>query len=681
MLPGLHIDWETRSHADLPRVGAQRYALDLSTEIICLGWCFTGDPRAYPEDVGVGSWTLGQRFPRPLLEWVAAKKRVVAHSAAFERWIWNIVLARTLPDPIPWLLVEQQDCTLARAAAVHLPQSLDGLASVLHCEEQKDLEGRALMLKYCKPRKANDDGTTLWWDDPADLLRIGAYCGQDVATECAVDALVPPLSDFERRVWELDQRINDRGFAVDLPLVHKALAAVAAAKRRADDRMWEITEGAVRTVGQVQKLKDWLTARGIPTETVRDGDEELLIAFELTGDAVAQEAVRLRWSASKTFKFQAMLNCAAEDWRVRGSLAYSATIQRRWAGRGVQPHNMKRIGDVDEKLVEDALWALETFETGDEIIDALEVSCGEPLEALSLCARPMIICDPGKRLIGADATNIEGRFNAWNAGEQWKLEAFRAYDRGEGPDMYRIMAAMVTERPVETVTRDERQTKGKVPELACGYQGGLNAFQKMAYTQRPPVIVSDALATQVVAMWRERNPAIVASWGELQDAAINAVDYQGTIFSACGGKIRYVSDGQFLMCELPSKGIIHYPAPVVEWKHKIIDIDGEEVEINRRGVTYRTPQGKRMQKRDLYGGAQCAHVVSGMARDYLCERMLEAEEAGYVLVLTVHDELLAEQQSSQGSVEEFAAIMGKAPTWAPGLPVAAKAWEDVRYVK
>lgn len=681
MIPGLHIDWETRSCADLRRVGAQRYALDPTTEIICMAWRYEG-VAPLPGAVRLsGVWEAWTPFPEEVLAWVNAGGRVVAHNAVFERWVWNQCLPRQISAAPPELRSEQQDCTMARAAAVSLPQSLDGLASVLHCEEQKDMAGQALMLKYCKPRKITSDGEIIWWNDPGDLHKLGLYCGQDVATECSVNALVPPLSDFERRVWELDQRINDRGFAVDVPLVRKALAAVDAAKRRADDRMAALTEGAVRTVGQVGKLKDWLTARGIPTGTVRDGDEDLLIAFELTSDEVAREAVLLRWSASKTFKFQAMIDMAADDGRVRGSLNYSGTITRRWAGRGVQPHNMKRIGEADETMVADAPWALESFETGDEIVDALELTCGEPLEALSLCARPMIIAGAGKRLIGADASNIEGRFNAWNAGEAWKLEAFRAYDADVGPDMYRTMAALVVERPVETVTRDERQTKGKVPELACGYQGGLKAFQKMAYTQRPPVIVSDALATQVVALWRDRNPAIVASWAELQDAAINAVDYQGTIFSACGGKIRYVSDGQFLMCELPSKGIIHYPAPVVEWKQKIIDIDGEEVVLNKRGVTYRVPVGKKMWKRDLYGGAQCAHVVSGMARDYLCERMLEAEEAGYVLVLTVHDELLAEQLSGQGSVEEFAAIMGKAPTWAPGLPVAAKAWEDVRYVK
>ena len=624
----------------------------------------------------------GETFPEEILRWAAAGGRVVAHNAAFERWIWNaVLLPRNLGLLYPALVVEQMDCTLARAAAVSLPQSLDGLAKVLGLPEQKDAEGYALMMKYCKPRRIEPDGTIVWWNDPSDLRRLGVYCGQDVATECAADELVPPLSDFERRVWELDQRINDRGFAVDLPFVRKALAAVGVAKRRAGDRMWELTEGAVRTVGQVAKLKAWLESRGIPTSTVRDGDEDLLIAFELTGDTVAEEAIRLRWSASKTFKFASMLACAGPDNRVRGSLGYCVAISRRWAGRGVQPHNMKRIGDNDEAMVADTLWALEAFETGDEIVDALEVACGEPLEALSLCARPMIIAERGKRLIGADASNIEGRFNAWNAGEAWKLQAFRDYDAGIGPDMYRVMAASVVERPVESVTRDERQTKGKVPELACGYQGGLVAFQKMAYTQRPAVIVPDVLATQIVAMWRERNPAIVTSWAELQDAAINAVDYRGTIFTACGGKIRYVCDGSFLMCELPSKGVIHYLSPTVEWKSKIIDIDGEEVEINKRGVTYRVPVGKHMHKRDLYGGAQCAHVVSGMARDYLAERMLAAEEAGYALVLTVHDELLAEALSSQGSVEEFAAIMGQAPKWAPGLPVAAKAWEDVRYVK
>jgi DNA polymerase len=671
--PALHLDFETRSCADLSRVGAQRYALDPTTEIICMAWRFTGVEPVHPGEPLGGLWRPGLAFPLDVLGWVAEGRRVVAHNAAFERWIWN-------QAGLGNLRIEQQDCTLARAAALSLPQSLDGLAAVLNASERKDAEGHKLMKKLSKPRKVTADGEVVWWNDTADLERLGAYCTQDVATECAVDELVPLLSDFERRVWELDQRINDRGFAVDVPIVRKALAAVAAAKRRADERVSVLTEGYVRTVGQVGKLKAWLMERGIPADTVRDGDADLECALEVTGDTVAAEAVRLRWSASKTFKFEAMLDIASPvDGRVRGSLAYSGTIQRRWAGRGAQPHNMKRIGDTDETLVDDALWALETFETEDEIVDALETTCGEPLEALSLCARPMIIAAPGKRLIGADASNIEGRFNAWNADEQWLLQAFRDYDAGTGADLYRVQASVSLGKPIEHVTKDDRQLWGKVPFLACGYQGGVVAFQKMGANYG--VSVSTPVVRQIVDGFRATNPAIVASWAELQDAAVNAVDYQGTIFTACKGRIRYVSNGSFLMCRLPSGGIIHYPAPSVEWKQKIIDIDGEEITLNKRGVTYRVPVGKQMWKRDLYGGAQCAHVVSGMARDYLCERMLAAEEAGYVLVLTVHDELLAEMPHGQGSVEEFAAIMGVAPTWAPGLPVAAKAWEDLRYVK
>ena len=653
-----HLDFETRSAVDLNKAGAYRYAMDPSTEVLCLSYRVGDGP--------IQRWSPGD----PPLQ-VA---RMLAHNAAFERAIWNHTLGW------PTLSPEMQDCTLARGVAVGLPASLEMLGQVLGAPVQKDKDGHRLMLKLCKPRKVHDDGRIEWWSDVSDLDRLAAYCDQDVRSECAVDERLPRLSGRERAVWELDQQINDRGFALDVSRVQAALSAVTEAKRRADRRMWRITEGKVGTCSQTGKLVGWIVGRGIPCASVAKGEiDEIVLLADLFDDPLVEDVIRLRRSAarSSTAKYKAMLDCVCPDGRVRGTLAYHGAHPGRWAGRLVQPQNFPRVDDPD--AVEAALALLHRADA----VDAIEAVVGPPMEVLSKCLRSMIVAPAGKKLIGGDFSNIEGRVNAWFAGEHWKLDAFRAYDAGEGPDLYRVMAGEILDKTPTDISKVERQTTGKVPELACGYQGGLKAFQKMAYTQDPPVRVTDAEARSIVRLWRDRNPGIVASWSELQDAAIQAVEARGCIVPVLGDKVRYVADAKFLYCKLPSGRVIHYPSPSVSWKEKVVTIDDEEIVLRNRGVTFYGVDSvtKRWGPQDLYGGMQCNHIVQGTARDLMVEAMFAVEKAGYPIVLTVHDELLCEVDEDFGSVEEFESLMGELPVWAEGLPLVAQAWSDKRYVK
>jgi len=673
MSPTLHIDLETRSAADLKKVGAHRYAEDPTTSIICASYRFN--------DGQVKRW-LGEEVPDEVFDHVADGLPVAGHNQQFERCVWNArigVLETIRMRP------EQQDCTMARAAAMGLPHSLDNLGKALNLKFQKDKDGHALMMRMCKPRTREPEIT--WHEDAADVQRLAAYCDRDVETECDADTHVPALSERERRVWILDQKINDRGFAVDLPLVQAAHHAVIEAQRRADDEMWRITGGAITKATQTKKLAEWVQSRGIPCTSVADEEiDDLLVGADMLDDKPVEAALTLRRNSAGAFKFEAMLRAVCSDGRIRGTLQYHGTHGGRWAGRVVQPQNFKRVSEEQEEQVALAMDLLRRYGASPaKALDAMQMLLDiPPLEALSLCARPMIIARPGHELLDADFSNIEGRLNAWFAGSRTKVAAFEAFDRGEGHDMYKVTAASILGKDPGDVTKSERQDWGKVPELACGYQGGWRALQKQA--SKLGLTLARGRATEIVTGWRESplNHAIVDLWAEVQQAAIDAVRAPGLIVPALRGKVQYLKpqEADFLWCCLPSGRVISYAQPRVGWTKKVIDVDGEQLELDNFGLTFWGQKSGRWMKLDLYGGMQCAHIVSGTARDLLVEAMFAVEAQGVPVILSVHDELLAEVPAGRMSADEFKAIIAQSkPEWADGLPLVSAAWKDVRYVK
>jgi DNA polymerase len=674
--PTVHLDFETRSACDLKKLGLHRYAHDPSTEVICASWRFDDGP--------VQRWKIGEPplFLNPLIDHIASGGQVIAHNAAFERAMWNTVLPRQL-GLLPELRPEQQDCTQARGQAMGLPASLEALGAAVKADVQKDKEGHRLMLRMCKPKSIDDSGHVTWHEKPEDVARLQDYCDLDVLSECSVDARVPRLSDRERRIWLLNQRFNDRGVLIDIPMAAKAQAVVDYARKAADERMWRLTNGAVTTCNQTARIVAWLSSRGIPCTSVADGQtEELLAGAEVFDDAVAEQVINLRRSSVKAFKFETMLAAACPDGRVRGTIAYHGAHTGRDAGRIIQPQNMKRLDDDagDPETVRIALEILRASVSAEQAYEALDMITGDTLNALSVMARSMIIAARGRRLLGGDFSNIEGRLAAWFADARWKLDAFRAYDAGTGPDLYKVTASRVLGKPVEQITKTERQVTGKVTELACGYQGMLNALKKMAAKQKAKVADAELLAAG--RGWRMQNPEIVGCWRELEDAVIDAVSNPGAVVPVMNDRVRYMVQGDFLYCRLPGQRIIAYAQPRVSWTRKTIKTeDGDEVEINKRSVSYWGTHQGRFMRLDLYGGAEFNHVVQGAARDVLYDAALRVEAAGYPIILPVHDELLTEPDDRFGAVSEFEGLMSEGEAWHAGLPLVTKAWEDARYTK
>lgn len=700
-----HIDFETRATADLKKTGVYRYAEHPDTGVICMSWRL-GDHGP------IGRWRPGEEDPYELLAHVEEGGRVVAHNAGFERTIWNWVIRDRIAPHWPELRIEQQDCTMARGLALALPASLDQLGRALKTPMQKDKDGHRLMMQMCKPRRTDPDGTVVWWDDAERIGRLQLYCDQDVETETDVDRSIPSLSPEERRVWELDQRINDRGVMIDVASVTRALAVVEEALKRADDRMWWLTDGEVKKCSEAAKIVKWLNNRGIPATSVAKGEiEEIVLATSIMGDATAEEAIRLRRAAARTStaKFKAMLNSVCADGRVRGTLAYHGAATGRWAGRIMQPQNFLRFDAEELPDVEMIIELLALPRAAKEIVDAIEAIIGPPLESVAKCMRAMLVAPAGRKFVSGDFSNIEGRGAAWVSDEHWKLEAFRDYDRGVGFDLYNLSYARsfgidVAGMPKKSFMRQI----GKVQELALGYQGSVGAYITMAagYGIKPGQVAATAkLALDpeewhriastysddmsrgldqetwtgvkaVVNAWRDAHPNIVQAWWALQDAAVEAVGHPGLKVPCLNNRITYLAANGFLYCRLPSGRVICYAMP------RLIRTETETGRV-RLQVEYDAVDSytKRWGPQHLYGGLQFNNVVQGLARDVLVASMFRLEAAGYPLVLTVHDENVSEVDALFGSADEYTAIMLQPEPWMDGLPLAAASWEDQRYVK
>lgn len=670
----VHIDFETRSAVDLRKAGLYRYFQDESTSVWVL--------RYQIDDGDVEEWRPGWKpLPWKLFAAIDNGATVVAHNAAFERECWAMLRRQAGDDFYAWpeLTIQQMDCTMARAAAMALPASLEGLGTVLGLPVQKDAEGRRLMLQMCKA-----DGRE-WADDR--VARLSAYCETDVIVEAGADKKLPRLSARERKVWELDQEINDRGVAIDVHFAQRAFALTTEALKMADREMWRLTDGEVSRCTETAKLVSWLTRRGVHCSSVAKGEvEDIVLKSQLMEDPKAEAAILLRRASAKssTAKYTAMVASVCNDGRVRGTLRYHGASTGRWAGSGIQPQNFPRLDDDFRAMVPSILDVVKRNMNTTDTLLTLELMTDMPaLAVLSKMLRPTIMAGPDKKFVGGDYSNIEGRVNAWLAGEDWKTEAFADFDRGMGSDLYNLGYARAFGVPVAAVTKDQRQI-GKVMELALGYQGGVGAFQKMASGYG--LVVSDERAEELKRAWRNANSTIVESWWALEDAAIGAVAAPGMVVDAYDGKVQFVCHQGMLMVRLPSTRCLHYHAPKLE-RVKVLDRKtGEDTGKTKRAVSFwgNDSMTKRWAKSYLYGGLLCENIVQATARDIMVEGMFAAERAEFPISLTVHDELLTEPSRHWGRTTDangLKAIMETLPGWAKGLPLAAGTWEDERYVK
>lgn len=433
----IHIDFETRSKIDIVRQGVYRYAMDESTDVLCVALGF-----------GQSEVQVFDTLPLHIIELL--KQRIkegglfFAFNANFERQIWRHVFAKKygLPD-IP---VNQWRCVAAEAMSCGLPASLDGVAKALDLGVQKDAKGSRLINKYSKPLP-NGMFMPLIGQDKIDFM---SYCKRDVEVEREISAGVPFLSSYEQKVWELDQDINDRGIRIDTKGVEDALRIIEEEKTKGEELLRRATNGQVQSVTEVGKIKDFLGMESLTKQTVKDAVKDA------TGDALTVLELRAELGQTALAKYDAMKACCGTDGRVRGLLMYHAAHTGRWGGRLIQPQNLPQ-GKVK------GCHAIDLRYDNLPLIELV----AKPLDFVSSAIRNMFLADEGEELVMVDYAAIEARVVAWLAGCQTALDIFARQDAGDKTaDIYKLMASEIYGKPVMEVTKSERQL-GKIAVLGC----------------------------------------------------------------------------------------------------------------------------------------------------------------------------------------------------------------------
>jgi DNA polymerase len=682
----LYPDFETRSELDLKEVGLYRYARHPSTDVWCLSWAI--------DDEEPILWVRGQPCPDRLRAHVEAGGKVVAHNAAFELAIWNCICVPRYG--FPPLKPEQCIDTLAMAYAMGLPGALENVAYALGLRFQKDTQGYLLMLRYASPWRRNP---TQWMDEnpsftcggekytgATGLARLHEYCHQDIRVCREVYGRLMPLSAKEQRVWLLDYKINQRGVAIDLAATKGALLIADKMKVALNEEMAKVTGGAVQECSAILALKDWLASKGVAKESLAKQEVVDLLADleQFGGDPAVIKALRLRQEAAKssTAKFKVMVNQVGDDGRMHNLYAYHGAGPGRWAGRQPQVHNLPR----DMPKAEAVENILQLVREGD--FRGIDMIYGAPLTAMSRCLRSFFVAPAGKKIVGGDWSNVEGRGQAWFVNEEWKLKAFAAADAKQGPGIYELAYSRMFNVPVESILNpsEERQV-GKVAELAFGYGGGVGTFHVMGKTYG--VKVSDAQAETFKQAWRAAHPRISTIWKELERAAIAAVRNPGEMYEAGwpGRTAKYRVVGSFLWCQLPSGRVICYPFPKLlpgEYGD-ILTYMTVPSELDRRtGKIIDDPANNGAWARlKSWGGQLLNNVVQGFCSDFLRDVMLEVDDNGGEIVLHTHDDVnleVADQHAEKARVA-LQAMMRRPGAWAAGFPLHANCVIMQRYGK
>jgi DNA polymerase len=685
------IDYETFSEAELslkkkgPKggVGGYEYCMHPSTEILCVAWrTGTRQELADSDERDTKIWT--PRWPdrrsdlSGFLETLLDPDiTLVAHNAFFEQCVTRLVFAvrymysmkekilrATTPDR--WY------CTIAQAQALALPRGLEDIGRVLKMEIQKDTVGAALLRKWMKPT-IKSDGTKVRANDEDEFERLVQYCRTDIASEVELFVTTPMLSEAERRVWCLDQQINMRGFAVDRRLIE---SAISMGKREADEihtHVSNITDGLIDSMKSPAQVRKFLEEHGCFLPNLKAPTVEEALDNGLA-DGVARELLEIRQSAgmNSTAKYDTFERLSRSDGRVRGSISYHGATTGRFAGNGVQPHNLPR----PPAWLKDTIFAAEIVAEGDA--EMLRLLYGQPIQVLSGCIRNVIVAGPRKVLHVIDWASIEARILFWTTNDKAGLRAYR-----EGRKMYEEMASKIFGVPVEQVIQEYvngewfKRFVGKEAVLGSGYQMGAPRFQQACKDKK--VEISLELAKTAIDSFRTEHPDVVRFWKEIENAAIKALAYPGNRVTC--GKVSFLfPGGRFLFCTLPSGRRIAWCDPVI--KYPVNKFGKKQAKIYFWGIDSKT---RKWKEQTTYGGKLTENVVQAIARDVLVDAMFRADQGGWEIVMHVHDEVVAEidEQASRDThtFGRFEKLMAVTPTWAADCPIAVEGFETKRYRK
>lgn len=643
-MQSLAIDIETFSSRSLLDCGVYRYAESEDFEILLFAYSFDGD------EVKVIDLASGERLPAKVISALINPQIVKrAYNAQFERVCLGKYFDRPL-DPSQW------QCTMAYAAMLGLPGSLDMVSKVLKLSQQKMSEGKALIRYFCQPCKATktNGGRTrnLPTHDPAKWELFKAYNAQDVRTEMEIfDYCLRriPFPERERQIYTFDQNLNDYGVLVDQPLVKAIVDYDRSYQEALRDRAGQLT--GLLNPNSVSQLKEWLSSHGIEVGSLNKDSVNMLLEDHFIPSDV-KELLKLRQETSKTSvkKYQAMLDTVCSDGRIHGVLQYyGAGRTGRWAGRLVQVQNLPRNSYK-------ALDGIRLMTRRGEF-DDLSLLYDSLSNIFSQLVRTAFVAPEGKTYCIADYSAIEARVIAWLAGEVWKMDLF-----AQGGKLYETTAAKMFNVPVESITHDSPlRAKGKVAELACGYGGSVGALTAMGALEMG---LSSEELLPIVYSWRKANPKIVKLWDDVDQRVRYVIEGRTKVNLHHG--VSFKCDGEYLWIYLPTGRALAYYKPYID----------ESGRIKYQGLQQ---TNKIWGEIDTFGGKLVENVVQAIARDCLAEAMLQLHQQNYKIVFHVHDEVIVE--SSQDQLDKIKNIMGQPLAWAPGLLLKAEGYCSDYYRK
>lgn len=647
-------DFEVQSQTNLVVEGLGRYLVDPTTKAYCFAFRLPGMACA-------DLWDTRKPAPRAIVSHVTAGGLFVAHNAPFDYWIWNKVLRRQWPQ-LPELVMPQVRCSAARARYNGLPGSLEGACNALALPIRKDVDGKKNMLEIA----FNVD----WTPDthPEQFARVFSYAGTDVDAMVGVWENTNPLPPREQAYFEMDMRINDRGFGVDVEAAEAMEELKVLAGAQLDYQVTVLTQGGVLAVTEVAKIKEFVGQMDTDIE-VDDASKEALKKIVARPDIPddLRQLLELRLDASRAPKKSAAILRAHVGGRLQHSTIYHGALSGRSTARGAggaQTLNVARprpgkSAELCEQFLEAARHRDIAFLSQD--------GHGPILAALADAQRSLFKATlPGHTLIGADLTGIETRMVPWLANDEPMLVEIES-----GVDGYKVEASNIYDKPYAEINKDQRQV-GKVVRLALGFGGGVGAFTSMAANYG--VYVEEPEAERIVWKFREAHPALERWWAVLEYAVLIALDTPGREVRVPIGRgfcteAVFVRDGRALRMHLPSgRSISYYNARL----HL-------EPGAHTPTAIYDKPEGyvETLDRKILSN-----NMTQGLARDDFWEVLLDVDQIENI-VHHVYDEAILEVpvERAELRLEQLIGRMSIAPAWAPGLPLAAAGYVNLRWKK
>lgn len=652
----LFIDIETYSSIDISESGSYKYIESPDFEILLIGYAINDGP-VITIDLAQGE-AITEELEEALFDPDCLK---IAHNATFERRAFM-----RIGYDIP---IEQWYCTMVKVAYCGLPLSLDQVSKVLDLENKKLDTGKALIRYFscpCKPTKINGGRTRNYpMHDYAKWNMYIEYNRYDVLSEREIFKRLEPykIPDIERRLYALDQQINDAGIMIDLELANSAIYVDSIYTEELTDQAKALT--GLENPNSTAQIKKWIEGQtGSKVDSLNKAVmEDVMDSFKDKPEVIEVLNIRKKLSKTSIKKYYAMINCAMSDNRARGMFQfYGANRTGRWAGRLIQLQNLARnhidnIGTFRELL-------------RNRDIEGLEMMCDDIPDVLSQLIRTAFVAPEGKLLAVADFSAIEARVISWIAGEEWRMEVFR----GDGK-IYEATGSKMFNVPISAITKgSELRQKSKISELALGYEGALGALKRMGGDR---LGLSNVEMMSLVRKWREANPSIVDLWKKLDDASKESVRYHRSI--CVNDKLLFETGDTNMTIKLPSGRKLFYRNPSFANKQ----IKGNKSlfsALEYEGIVQET---KQWGKIDTYGGKLTENVTQGIARDLLANSMLNIAKAGYNIVGHIHDEVIVEvpKENAKEHYDEVVRVMSIPPDWAKDMPLKADGYITPFYLK